>query len=168
MSNIQRFIKAQQGQGRDISFQQAYAELEAGSKKSHWIWYIFPQLKQLGFSPIAQHFGIADLKEACDYLQNELLFRNYYAMAQLVEQQLKKQIPIVFLMQGEIDTLKLVSSITLFREAASFLSRQGNTPQNFDDLISCCDQILNETSKQGYIACKRTLSFVQDQKNHHH
>ncbi|WP_454781913.1 DUF1810 family protein [Legionella sp. WA2022007384] len=158
MSNIQRFIKAQQGQDMYVSFQEAYAELEAGSKQSHWIWYIFPQLKELGFSSMSQHFGVVDFKEACDYLQNEVLFGNYYAIAQLVEQQLKRKIPVLMLMHGEVDTKKLVSSLTLFREAASFLSHQGETSQNFDALVNCCDQILKETSKQGYTSCERTLS----------
>ncbi|PWY55120.1 DUF1810 domain-containing protein [Legionella qingyii] len=165
MSNIQRFITAQQGQDMYVSFQQAYTELEAGSKQSHWIWHIFPQLKQLGFSSIAQHFGIVDFKEACAYLQNEALFRNYHAIAQLVEQQLKKTISVLTLMHGEVDTKKLVSSLTLFREAASFLLHQGDTSQDFAALVSCCEQILKETTKQGYAPCELTLDFVRKQKN---
>ncbi|AWN75040.1 DUF1810 domain-containing protein [Legionella anisa] len=164
MSTIQRFIKAQQGQDAYISFQQAYDELKAGSKQSHWIWYIFPQLKQLGFSSIAQHFGIVDFKEACDYLQNEELFQNYDAITQLVEQQLKRKIPVLILMNGDTDTKKLVSSLTLFREAASFLEHQGDASQDFAALAQRCDRILHETAKQGYPSCKRTLDFVQEQK----
>lgn len=160
MSTIQHFINAQQGQDGYISFQQAYNELKAGSKQSHWIWYIFPQIKQLGFSSIAQHFGIVDFKDACDYLQSGYLFRNYEAITQLVEQQLKRKIPALILMNGEIDTKKLVSSLTLFREAALFLERQGDTSQDFAALAHCCERILTETSKQGYFPCERTLSFV--------
>lgn len=163
MSNIQRFIKAQQGQEAYPSFQQAYNELKTGSKQSHWIWYIFPQLKRLGFSSIAQHFGIVDFKEACDYLQNEELFRNYDAITQLVEQQLKRKIPVLILMSGEIDTKKLVSSLTLFRETASFLLKKGDTSQDFAALASCCERILTETSKQGYFPCALTLGFVHAQ-----
>lgn len=58
MSTIQRFIKAQQGQEMYIPLQQAYEELKAGKKQSHWIWYIFPQLHQLGFSATAQFLGL--------------------------------------------------------------------------------------------------------------
>ncbi|QLZ69866.1 hypothetical protein FOLKNPGA_02666 [Legionella sp. PC1000] len=165
MNTIQRFIKAQQGQDAYISFQQAYDELKAGSKQSHWIWYVFPQLKQLGFSSIAQHFGIVDFKETCAYLQNEELFQNYDAISQLVEQQLKRKIPALILMNGDTDTKKLVSSLTLFREAASFLERQGDTSQDFAALAHCCDRILNETAKQGYFPCELTLDLVQEQKN---
>ncbi|KTD40420.1 DUF1810 family protein [Legionella parisiensis] len=160
MNTVQRFIKAQQGEDAYISFQQAYGELKAGSKQSHWIWYIFPQLKQLGFSSIAQHFGIVDFKEAYGYLQNKELFQNYDTITQLVEQQLKRNIPALMLMSGDTDTKKLVSSLTLFREAALFLERQGDTSQDFAALAQRCDRILKETSKQGYYPCNRTLDFV--------
>ncbi|HHT0592076.1 TPA: DUF1810 family protein [Legionella anisa] len=160
MSTIQRFIKAQQGQDAYTSFQLAYDELKAGSKQSHWIWYIFPQLKQLGLSSIAQHFGIVDFKEACDYLQNKELFQNYDAITQLVEQQLKRKTPALILMNGDTDTKKLVSSLTLFREAASFLEHQGDISPNFAALAQRCDRILQETAKQGYPPCKHTLDFV--------
>ncbi|KTD74213.1 DUF1810 family protein [Legionella tucsonensis] len=160
MSTIQRFIKAQQGQDAYISFQQAYDELKAGNKQSHWIWYIFPQLKQLGVSSIAQYFGIVDFKEACSYLQNEELFQNYDAITQLVEQQLTRKIPALILMNGNTDTKKLVSSLTLFKEAALFLERQGDESQDFTALAQCCERILEKTAKQGYPPCKLTLDFV--------
>ncbi|VEB39006.1 DUF1810 family protein [Legionella cherrii] len=74
MSTIHRFIEAQQGQNSSASFEQAYNELKAGGKQSHWIWYVFPQLKQLGFSSTAQYFGIVDFNEACAYLQKRGAF----------------------------------------------------------------------------------------------
>ncbi|CAM2955214.1 Uncharacterized conserved protein [Legionella steigerwaltii] len=164
MSTIQRFIKAQQGQEMYTSFLQAYNELKAGRKQSHWIWYIFPQLKLIGFSSTAQYFGIVDFKEACDYLQNEELFQNYYAIAKLVEQQIKRKIPVETLMSGQIDAKKLVSSLTLFRASASFLLHQGDNSQDFAALVNCCDQILVETSKQGYVPCTLTLEFLASEK----
>lgn len=163
MSTIQRFIKAQQGQEMYTPFQQAYNELRDGSKQSHWIWYIFPQLKQLGFSTTAQYFGIIDFKEACEYLHNEELFQNYYAVAQLVEQQLKT-IPVLTLMSGQLDSKKLVSSLTLFHAAASFLFHQGDTSQDFLALASCCERTLAETAKQGYFPCTLTLNFLTSKK----
>ncbi|KTC80365.1 hypothetical protein Lche_2385 [Legionella cherrii] len=164
MSTIHRFIEAQQGQNSSASFEQAYNELKAGGKQSHWIWYVFPQLKQLGFSSTAQYFGIVDFNEACAYLQNGELFQNYLKVTQLVEQQLKSKIPVLTLMNGEIDTQKLVSSLTLFRAAASFLLHQGDTSQDFAALVKCCDQILAETSKQGYFPCTRTLEALTSKK----
>ncbi|MCW8408197.1 DUF1810 domain-containing protein [Legionella sp. PATHC035] len=164
MSTIHRFIEAQRGQNSSASFQQAYDELKAGGKQGHWIWYIFPQLKQLGFSSTAQYFGIVDFNEACAYLQNGELFQNYLTITRLVEQQLKSKIAVLTLMNGEIDTQKLVSSLTLFRAAAAFLLHQGDTSQNFAALVQCSDQILAETSKQGYLPCTRTLDFLASKK----
>ena len=66
--NLERFVKAQAG-----VYETALKEIRQGRKKSHWIWYIFPQLKGLGFSEMAQYYGIADLAEARAYLANDVL-----------------------------------------------------------------------------------------------
>ena len=66
--NLERFEKAQA-----LDYQQALAEIRAGRKTSHWIWYIFPQLKGLGFSYNAEHYGIADEDEAQQYLAHPVL-----------------------------------------------------------------------------------------------
>jgi len=91
------------------------------------------------------------------------LFQNYYAVAQLVEQQLKT-IPVLTLMSGQIDSKKLVSSLTLFHAAASFLFHQGDTSQDFLALASCCERTLAETAKQGYFPCTLTLNFLTSKK----
>lgn len=160
MDSIQRFIDAQQGLDGYISFHQAYQELNSGRKLSHWIWYIFPQLKQLGFSSIAQHFGILNFKEACEYLQNTALFQNYDAITQILEQQFKRNVPILTLMHGDTDAKKLASSLTLFREAAFFLWHQNKTSTNFETLACRCDRILKDISQQGYPPCERTLNLI--------
>ena len=61
--DLARFVEAQQ---RD--YQQALDELRAGAKRSHWIWYVFPQLRGLGRSEMAEHYGISGLDEARAYL----------------------------------------------------------------------------------------------------
>src|SRR5579872_1978095 len=66
--NLQRFVTAQ-----DPVYAHVCAELRAGQKKTHWMWFIFPQLKGLGHSELAQHFGIASLDEARGYLQHKIL-----------------------------------------------------------------------------------------------
>ena len=66
--NLQRFIDAQE----DV-FETALAELSAGSKQSHWMWFIFPQLAGLGRSPTAKFYGIGSLDEARAYLEHPLL-----------------------------------------------------------------------------------------------
>ena len=66
--NPEIFLDAQAG-----SYASARAELAAGQKRSHWMWYIFPQLRGLGSSPTAQRFAITDLREATQYLAHPLL-----------------------------------------------------------------------------------------------
>lgn len=122
-------------------------------------------MKQLGFSSTAKQCGIADLNEACEYLQNEPLFKNYYAIVLLVEQQLKRKIPLETLMGGVTDSQKFASSLTLFREAAQFLLDQGNNSQNFAGLIERCDLIFMELLEQGYLPCEQTLSILKSNKS---
>ena len=66
--NLKRFIDAQQ---RDYSA--ALAEIKQGRKRSHWMWYIFPQIQGLGFSSTSRHYAIQDLAEAAAYLQHPVL-----------------------------------------------------------------------------------------------
>lgn len=66
--SIERFINAQ-----EENFEQALAEIKNGQKESHWIWYVFPQLRGLGRSGMARFYGINDLEEAKEYLKNDVL-----------------------------------------------------------------------------------------------
>lgn len=66
--SLERFVLAQE---RDYPI--AYAELREGLKRSHWMWYIFPQLRGLGYSPMSHYYGIISLDEAEAYLAHELL-----------------------------------------------------------------------------------------------
>ena len=159
--SIERFIQAQQGQDFFPTYTEAYKEIAQGRKTSHWIWYIFPQLQSLGHSSTAKHFGIADLQEACDYLQNTTLFEHYNEILHLVLKQLQV-IPLRTLMGGSIDTYKLVSSITLFRKAALLLSDEGEgeTEQAYQEFIRRCDLVLRKTADQGYPPCQHTLEFT--------
>ncbi|KTC83603.1 DUF1810 family protein [Legionella cincinnatiensis] len=168
MHSMQRFIEAQQGKDFYPSYKSAYAEIKTGKKQNHWIWYIFPQLATLGYSATAKYFGIVDLHEACEFLKDNELFKNYYEIAHLVLQQLEK-IPIATLMGGTVDAQKLTSSLTLFRETAAFLLSQGNKTHDFIKLIECCDQIFIKILNQGYLPCEQTQLFVQSclQKNNH-
>lgn len=86
MANLQRFHDAQKS-----DYQKAHDEIASGRKQSHWIWYIFPQLKSLGLSDTAQRYGIADFKEACDYLNDPILFERYLTMVKLINDQLEKR-----------------------------------------------------------------------------
>jgi uncharacterized protein (DUF1810 family) len=105
--NLQRFVDAQQG-----TFGTALSELKAGSKQSHWMWFIFPQLAGLGRSPTAQHYAIASLKEAQAFLDHPELGRRLRdSVEALLPWASKRSALQIF---GPIDELKLHSSLTLF------------------------------------------------------
>jgi uncharacterized protein (DUF1810 family) len=108
---LQRFVDAQQ----DV-FETALEELREGSKQSHWMWFVFPQLAGLGRSPTAQYFAISSLDEARAYLEDPLLgLRLRQCLAALLQWTGKRTAEQIF---GPIDAMKLKSSLTLF-EAAS-------------------------------------------------
>lgn len=109
MSDLQRFVDAQ-----DRVYDNVLDELRAGRKRSHWMWFVFPQIRGLGNSPTAQHYGIASLEEARAYLNHPVLgprLRECVALVNAVEGRSAEQ---VF---GWPDDLKLRSSVTLFAHA---------------------------------------------------
>ena len=107
--NLERFVSAQ-----DDDFSQVLAELHAGEKRSHWIWFIFPQMKGLGHSPMATHYGIGSLKEAVAYAHDPLLGPRLVQCTQLVLDVEGRTIHQIF---GSPDDLKFRSSMTLFAHA---------------------------------------------------
>lgn len=107
--DLSRFLKAQE---RD--YHTALEEIRAGHKSSHWIWYIFPQLEALGFSPTAKFYGIADLDEARAYLWNNLLRTRLLTISQALLDLPSNDIDAIM---GYPDNLKLCSSMTLFHLA---------------------------------------------------
>lgn len=108
--SLDRFVTAQQ---RDYST--ALAELHAGAKRSHWMWYVFPQLRGLGRSAMAETYGIADLAEARAYLAHPLLSARLFESAEALLAHRGKDIVAIL---GGIDAMKLRSSMTLFEVAA--------------------------------------------------
>jgi uncharacterized protein (DUF1810 family) len=109
---LQRFVDAQNRAG---TYPRALAELEAGHKASHWMWFVFPQIAGLGSSATAREFAIASLPEAQAYLAHPLLgtrLRECCNALLGVEGRTASEI------LGEIDGIKLRSSMTLFAIAA--------------------------------------------------
>jgi uncharacterized protein (DUF1810 family) len=106
---LQRFVDAQ-----DRVYDQVLAELRAGVKRSHWIWFIFPQLTQLGNSSTAKRFGIGSLSEAQAYLAHPVLGPRLRECARLVVAIENTPIEAIF---GWPDDLKVRSSMTLFARA---------------------------------------------------
>jgi uncharacterized protein (DUF1810 family) len=107
---LDRFVTAQAA-----VFADALAELQAGRKRSHWMWFIFPQLRGLGVSSTAQHFGIADMAEAQAYLAHPLLGRRLIVCAEAVLAVAGRTLHEIF---GSPDDIKFVSSMTLFAMAS--------------------------------------------------
>jgi uncharacterized protein (DUF1810 family) len=103
---LKRFLEAQ---ARDYEI--ALAEIRAGRKRSHWMWYIFPQIKGLGFSSTSQRFAIRDLKEAQAYLRHPVLGARLVEITQTLLKLEGNNAQQVF---GSPDDLKLKSCMTLF------------------------------------------------------
>ena len=108
--NLDRFVAAQ-----DAAYQQAIAELRAGRKRSHWMWFIFPQIAGLGSSPAARHYAIHDRGEARAYLDNTVLGPRLVECTETLLRLTGVTAAEVF---GHPDDLKLRSSATLFAHTA--------------------------------------------------
>lgn len=109
--NLQRFLDAQQS-----DYEQALAEVKNGRKYSHWIWYIFPQLKGLGMSYNSQYYGISDKKEAETYLSHPVLGKRLREITLVFFHLKDTTAQDVF---GSLDAMKVLSCMTLFNEVAS-------------------------------------------------
>ena len=108
--NLQRFLSAQAP-----VIEQVRGELRAGRKRSHWMWFVFPQIAGLGHSATAQHFAIASLEEARAYLAHDILGARLKECAALVIAVEGRSVEQIF---DTPDDLKFHSSMTLFARAA--------------------------------------------------
>lgn len=111
--NLQRFVDAQDRGG---SYDEAVAELRAGRKRGHWMWWIFPQLRGLGRTETSTRYGIASRAEAIAYLEHDVLGPRLRHCAHLLTR-LGANSPELVL--GGVDALKLRSSMTLFAAVAA-------------------------------------------------
>jgi uncharacterized protein (DUF1810 family) len=105
-NKLQRFVDAQK---RD--YQTALTEVKNGKKRSHWMWYIFPQIQGLGFSETSRFYAIQDLKEAEDFLNHPVLGKR---LIEICEALLKVNSTDPYQIFGSSDDMKLKSSMTLF------------------------------------------------------
>ena len=127
---LDRFCTAQ-NTGNPSAIDHATAELRTGCKLSHWIWFVLPQLAGLGYSEMAQRYGIAGLDKARAYLADPLLHQRLEAVISMIDEQLNQPAQTLELLMGrELDAAKTVSSITLFEAAglkssAALLDRTG-------------------------------------------
>ncbi len=105
-----RFLKAQES-----AFERALSELSAGTKTSHWMWFIFPQLGALGHSSLAKFYGVESLDGACRYVAHPVLGSRLIELTRIVLHHRRKSAHAIF---GSPDDLKFCSSMTLFALAA--------------------------------------------------
>ncbi len=159
MSDLDRFRQAQDGAP---GFNEALRELRAGAKTGHWIWYVFPQLRGLGRSPMAVRFGLDGLAEAAAYLGDPVLADRLAAATAAVRAHLTspvRAVPLDELMGSDIDALKLVSSMTLFSHVARAEHARQPRPV-LAALANDADAILAVAAKQGYPRCAFTEAQI--------
>ncbi len=137
--DINRFVKAQEESYS--GYAQALNEIKAGRKTSHWIWYIFPQVKGLGCSGMAGFYGIADREEAEQYLNHDILGARIREITEaLLEHKGKSALDIL----GHFDAMKVKSCMTMFDCIAP------------NDIF---EEVLN--SFYGGECCRRTVRMMQ-------
>lgn len=118
--DLERFVSVQ-----DAVMARVRAELAAGAKRSHWMWFVFPQLQGLGSSSTARHYAIASLDEARAYLAHPVLGERLREYTRLVNQVQRRSAEDIF---GYPDYLKFRSCMTLFAYAAGERSLAGGAP----------------------------------------
>jgi uncharacterized protein (DUF1810 family) len=132
-------------------------ELEAGCKESHWMWFMFPQLRALGRSDTAKHFGLTDLDAACRFLRHEMLGPTFERLVAKVHDVIVDRHLGVHDVFDTPDDLKLVSSLTLFHAAATRTGHQV--------LAEHCTEVLDEAERQGFRRCAVTLRVLEAQRD---
>jgi uncharacterized protein (DUF1810 family) len=157
-SHLERFTRAQDQP--HSGFAAAFAELRAGRKTGHWIWYVFPQLAGLGTSEASQLYGIRDGAEAIAYLRDPVLRGRLLSAATAVLERQRAGVPLAHLMGASIDLLKLVSSMTLFGHIAGRLNAtEANDEHRL--LAAAAEEILAGAESQGYPRCQYTLRSLE-------
>ncbi len=150
--DLERFVDAQRN-----DFDRALAEIEAGRKRSHWMWYVFPQVTGLGLSSTSRCSAIESLDEARAFLVHPVLGDRYRRIVDAVWHQVVERGVTINDLFGMPDDAKLVSSLTLFAGVARQLDAadSGNGA-----LIMKADEILQAAFAQGLAPCKATERFV--------
>jgi uncharacterized protein (DUF1810 family) len=156
--DLDRFKLAQ---GHDGSFDAAMAELRAGRKTTHWIWWVFPQVAGLGESATSALYALAGHTEARAYLADDLLRTRLVEAVSAVHEQLlgPSERRIDRLMGSEVDALKLVSSMTLFADVAK--SPAVRDLPDVEKLGTMAIEILDVARGAGYSACSHTLGVLR-------
>jgi uncharacterized protein (DUF1810 family) len=156
--DLDRFKLAQDRHG---SFADAMAELRAGRKTTHWIWWVFPQVAGLGASATSARYALSGREEASAYLADDALRTRLRQAVTTVHEQLvgPPERRIDELMGSEIDALKLVSSMTLFAEVAR--DAAVCDLRDMDRFRNMAVEILRVARGAGYDICGHTLAALR-------
>ncbi|WP_291983828.1 DUF1810 family protein [Luteitalea sp.] len=159
MSELTRFIAAQDAAHDGL--EAALAELGAGRKQGHWVWYVFPQLAGLGESPTARRFAIRGREEATAYLAHEALRTRLLQAIDVVWRQLAPPatLSLEALMGSRLDARKLVSSLTLFEAVATDLATTSGATE-MARVASAAGDVLTLAADQGVPRCAFTLAHL--------
>ena len=155
---LDRFKTAQDE--RVDGFDAALAEMRAGRKHGHWIWYVFPQLAGLGGSHLSHLYGIDGPEEAAEYLQDPVLRDRLLTITKAVEEQVTGGRSLDTLMGSAIDVRKLVSSLTLFSSVARRLHDTEGL-EDYQSLARAADEVLAVAATEGYPLCPYTLARLE-------
>ena len=156
-SRLQRFKDAQD---QAVSgFQSALSEIHAGGKRSHWIWYVFPQLSGMGYSAASRTYGLDGVAEAEEYLRDPVLRSRLLTIATAVAEQARRGQTLLHLMGSSIDVTKLVSSMTLFEHVGQRLY-DADALVEYASLASASKTILERAADEGYPPCQFTLNAL--------
>lgn len=161
MLPLARYIQAQNQP--HTGFASALAEIRAGGKQGHWIWYVFPQLFGMGHSAASRTYGLDGVEEAEEYLRDPLLRSRLLTIASAVAEQLvEKRVTVLHLMGSSIDATKLVSSMTLFQHVAKRL-HDAEGLDEYASLEGAAKTILARAVTEGYPPCQFTLNTLANQ-----
>ena len=134
INSLDRFLEAQ-----ERIYEIALKEIRNGEKESHWMWYIFPQLRGLGKSRMAYAYGINGLEEAKAYLAHPVLSARLFEISEALLKHKDQDVEDIL---GDIDAMKLRSSMTLF----ALISEEGSV---FHQVLNCFyDGEMDELTKQ--------------------
>jgi len=155
---LDRFHAAQNQRAGGVDL--ALAEIQSGGKRSHWIWYILPQLAGLGESRMSRAYAIADRAEAEAYLRDPVLCERYLQIISAIADQLARGVGLEDLMGSAIDAQKLASSLTLFGDVAARLSERERVPSH-DAIARLALDLLTAAAAEGFPACRFTRQRLE-------
>ena len=138
--------------------------MQQGHKRSHWIWYIFPNLKGLGHSPTSVKYGIPSIAMATSYLEHPQLRKNLLEITDVVHNQIVvNKVQVDELMGSDVDAQKLVSSLTLFSPVAKRLKeRKPDLEKPLGEFVKQAEETLNEIQRTSNMPrCAFTLQALK-------